>query len=420
MPRVVDSQISIYLESKTLEPKLETVAQAVRLSISNQLNQISAVKVYEEKVQLPLNILEMDKVELLSIRRQTGLDGLIKIAVANHPIGTNTLVLKINLADFSAGQIVYSQNLEGNFGTDLLAKIETQVSQFLSALIHYYDAKLSVTSNPSPAEIWLNDQQVDQTPSHNLTVSANQSYQLEIRKKGYATHRRMVEIQSGQHLLIDVLLYDKITNQLLQKQRHLDSMNFSLGPQLHFYPLNQSTLKTLPVNSFRYLSKFGPWQVGLDLSSANWEGKQKIDTVLGQDTGQSSFTFQINRFVFLSQYNLIERVNQFDLYAGLHAGIATSRIDYQIGPVIKPAEQTLAEVNTTNPIAGIEIGSRLYLGHQLKLQLLVGAEFGGTTIYYQKQTNYWGASTYQKRSTSLNRLYCGLIGTYSLWPKYKK
>ena len=279
--------------------------------------------------------------------------------------------------------------------SSLLAKIEDQVSKFLPVLIHYYDAKLSIISEPSSAEIWFNDQKIGQTPSRSLAVPANHPHQLEIKKKGYVTHRRVVKIQSGQHLLVDIDLIDQITDQLLQKQRHLDSMNFSLGSQLHLHSLNQSILKVLPATSFRYLSKFGTWQFGFDFSSTSWEGKQKIDTVLGPNTGSSRFTFQMNRFVFLSQYNLIEWTNQLDLYVGLQLGITTSQFDYQTTPII---DRRLTELETSNPVAGVEVGSRIYFGHHLKMQLFTGAEFSGTVIYYQKQridTSFFGLSNGQ-------------------------
>ena len=415
--RLASSQVSIYLESKTNEKELEVAAQAVRLSVFNQLDQVSNVKTYEGDIHLPDEILNMDKVELLSVRRQTGLDGLIKVEIKNHQTNSDLLLLTLSLVDFSAGQIVCNQNFEDRFGINLLAKIEDRVSKFLPVLIHYYDAKLSIISEPSSAEIWLNDQKIGQTPSRSLTVPANHPHQLEIKRKGYVTHRRVIKIQSGQHLLVDIDLIDQITDQLLQKQRYLDSMNFSLGSQLHLHSRNRSISKVLPATSFRYLSKFRTWQFGFDLSSTNWEGKQNIDTVLGPSTGNSNFTFQMNRFVFLSQYNLIEWINQFDLYLGLQLGITTSRFDYQTTPII---DRRLTEVGTSNPVAGVEVGSRIYFGHHLKMQLFTGAEFSGTVPYYQKQANYWGDSTYQKQTISLNRLYFGLAGTYSLWPKRKK
>ena len=65
--RLANSQISIYLESKTNETELEVTAQAIRLSIFNRLDQVSNVKTYEGNIHLPDEILKMDKVELLSI-----------------------------------------------------------------------------------------------------------------------------------------------------------------------------------------------------------------------------------------------------------------------------------------------------------------------------------------------------------------
>ena len=76
----------------------------------------------------------------------------------------------------------------------------------------------------------------------------------------------------------------------------------------------------------------------------------------------------MNRFVFLRQYNLIEWTNQLDLYVGLQLGITSSQFDYQTTPII---DHRLTELETSNPVAGVEVGSRIYFGHHLKMQLFV-------------------------------------------------
>ena len=76
------AQISIYLQAEAEDPKLKAINQALKLSISNQLHQLSEVKVYDDAYQIdfPTQILQMDKVQLLNVRRTTGFDGLIRVA----------------------------------------------------------------------------------------------------------------------------------------------------------------------------------------------------------------------------------------------------------------------------------------------------------------------------------------------------
>ena len=270
-------------------------------------------------------------------------------------------------------------------------------------------------SDPVGAEVWIDGRNLGQTPTGNLTIAANQQLNLAIKKKGYLTYNRVIEVQSRQYTIIHALLYDRITDQLLKQQKHLDSMNFSLGSQLYAYDLGQIGLKTQAAFVVRYLSKFDRWQIGGGLSSANWEGIQQFDTVLGTATGQSNIDFQLTRFLLLGQYNLLERINQFDLYTGLQVGLASTLFDYQRRPT---GELTLTETSAVNPVVGFELGGRFYFGYQFKLESYAGAELGGKATYYQKVANYWGASTYQPQTISLNRFYFGAMLTYSFWPKH--
>ena len=413
------AQISIYLQVEAEAPKLQATNQALKLSISNQLHQLSEVKVYDDtdQIDLPTQILQMDKVQLLNVRRTTGFDGMIGIATIDPSPDDNLLAIQLDLVDFSAGQVVFSHQLKGPFGADLLSQVETKISAFLQALVHYYDAKLSIISDPVGAEVWIDGRNLGQTPTGDLTIATNQQLNLLIKKKGYLTYNRVIEAQSGQHTLIHALLYDQITDQLLKQQRRLDSMNFSLGPQLYAYDLGKISLKTQPGFVVRYLLKFDHWQIGVDLSSANWEGVQQFNTVLGAATGQSNIGFQLTRFSLLGQYNLLERINQFDLYTGLQVGLASTQFDYQRRPT---DESILTETSAVNPVAGLELGGRFYFGHQFKLESYAGAELGGEATYYQKVANYWGTSTYQPQTISLNRLYFGAMLTYSFWPKHRE
>ena len=127
------AQISIYLQAEAEDPKLKAINQALKLSISNQLHQLSEVKVYDDayQIDLPTQILQMDKVQLLNVRRTTGFDGLIRVATIDPSLDDDLLTIQLDLVDFSAGKIVFSHQLEGTFGADLLAQVEAKVSTFL-------------------------------------------------------------------------------------------------------------------------------------------------------------------------------------------------------------------------------------------------------------------------------------------------
>jgi TolB-like protein len=410
-----DSQIAIYLSRFAVSSDdLYYIADGIQTTILNQLSRFPEITVYEETSGLGdvfqdvESILRMDKVHLLQIRRETGFDGLIAGAIERLEWD---LQVTLYLIDFSSGRVYYSGKVEGKFGSELLGQLEDKLRAYANALIHYYSSLLSVTSEPDGATVRVNGREVGITPVDWLDVEDGE-LRIEIAKEGYIPYVKDIHLDRGQRASVHARLYDPMADYLLSKRRRwtLDSHNFGLARAVQYQSLPEIDLKAERITNLRYLAKFRRWNLGMESVWGSWEATQRFDTFLGPDTGKSSFTVDFKRFGFLVQYNLFERLNQFDLYLGAQIGFA-SVVSHQ-----PRAEEMLGKLSEVNPALGGEIGMRFYFKRFLKLSAFAGGCYAGKLRYARKQATYWGEPWYERRSLSLNPAYAGMMLSCSFWP----
>jgi len=414
--------VSVYNAQFTVSSKQVTyLAEALISAINNQLLSFPEIKVYDsdskiENTLQDLNqILQLDKVQLLQIRRQTGFDGLV---AGGLELTDQKISIKLHLVDFSSGRIYLNDQFEGKFGSDLLESIEKQVKAFANTLIHYYDSTITITSEPTNADVNVNGKQIGKTPIKSLDV-ADGILEIRVSKDGYTPYQKEVEVFRGQRTYVHGHMYDQITEHLLNKKSRwkLDSMNFSIGTSMQWQNWSEINAEAGRVANFRYTSKFGRWELGLEVSIAtasSWHANQKFETFLGKDSSTNEFEITFSRFCLVSQFNLVEKLNQFDLYVGSQLGYAsTHSSQYNLGWYY-PSDNNI-ETRHVNPVIGGEIGMRFYLGSALKLSTFIGGNTAGKMSYNRKTANYWGEATYKTKSLGSDHVYFGGTLTYSYW-----
>ena len=399
------------------------LSEALVSATNNQLLSFPEIKIYDANSKIEntfhdINqILHLDKVQLLQIRRQTGFDGLVAGSLEQAEADQD-IFIKLYLVDFSSGRIYFNDQFEGEFGSSLLEDVEEQVRAFASTLIHYYDSTITITSEPAKADVNINGNWVGETPIKSLDV-ADGILKIRVSKKGYTPYQKEVEVFRGQRTYVHGHMYDRITEHLLSKKGRwkLDSMNFSIGTSMQWQSWSEINTETGSVSNFRYTSKFGRWELGLEVSTAagsSWHANQKFETFLGKDSSTNEFEITFSRFCLISQFNLVEKLNQFDLYVGAQLGYAsTHSSQYNLGWYY-PNENNV-ETRHVNPVIGGEIGIRFYFGSALKLSTFIGGNSAGKMSYRRKTANYWGAATYNTKSLGSDHIYFGGILTYSYW-----
>ena len=124
--------VSIYNAPFTVSSRqLTYLSKSIISAINNQFLSFPEIKIYsaedeiENTFQDPNQILFLDKVQLLQIRRRMGFDGFVAGSLEQD--GAKILV-KLHLVDFSSGKIYFNGQFEGKFGAGLLESIEKHVS----------------------------------------------------------------------------------------------------------------------------------------------------------------------------------------------------------------------------------------------------------------------------------------------------
>jgi len=176
---IENPKIAISLSDLATPPASDIahIVKAFSETITNSLSQFPNVIIHptetvlEEYTKNPEILLTADKVELLRIKRETGLDGLIFGSLEEKE---NKLMLTIHLVDFSSGKIFFSDTFEDNFGSPLLSKVEDKITAYVNSLMIYYNRTISVVSDPDGAEVWINGQETGVTPVNNFIVKDRQ------------------------------------------------------------------------------------------------------------------------------------------------------------------------------------------------------------------------------------------------------
>jgi len=214
-----DVTVAICLRDLDTPPgaDLGYVARGINRTILNQLALFPNIVVYPsegprgEYFKDTTDMLSLDKVQLLRIRRETGFDGLIYGQIVEHPDEDGKeqeaqLSLTIHLVDFSSGRIYFTGTLQGDFGSELLRQLEAKIATYADALIHYYSCSLKITSEPTGVEVWVDDDKVGVTPIDKLDVKDGQT-KVQVKKQGYAPFETQVDLKAGQKTALHVQLH---------------------------------------------------------------------------------------------------------------------------------------------------------------------------------------------------------------------
>jgi len=211
-----DVTVAICLRDLDTPPEsdLGYVVHGINRTILNQLALFPNIVVYPSKGEYfkdTTDMLSLDKVQLLKIRRETGFDGLIygQIMEQTDEEGKKQegqLLLTIHLVDFSSGRIYFTETLKGEFGSKLLKQLESKIAAYADTLLHYYSCSLNITSEPTNAEVWVNGEKAGITPIDKLDAKDGQT-KVQVKKTGYVPFDAEVDLKTGQKAVLHVQLH---------------------------------------------------------------------------------------------------------------------------------------------------------------------------------------------------------------------
>lgn len=462
---------------------LAYVIKAVNATIINRLSQFPNVVIYSGEsaparyFKEPDKILAADKVQLLQIRRETGFDGLIFGELEEKE---DVLLLTLHLVDFSSGRIYFTGQFRDSFGSALLEELERKIEFYADTLISYYNCILTITSEPSGAEVWVNGENTRmETPIDKLDVKDGRT-QVQIRMQGYIPFETEIELQSGQKGAIHSQLYrysltatsqppganvylddqlvgvtpvrdltieqQDFTVKLTKKgfAPYSESISLSPGERAYFH----AELYDLLIDHIR--RKESPWEI----DSHNFSFVQTLDIQDMQRIGVDAFptsNFRYHaKFGKLSagvsvSASTLDASQHFDTFLNPGEGYEPFTIEVLKGTAFSHynivdkidwleiylgafagfssatsdqpnAPLDLSELQRVSPVVGGEIGASFYLTRMLKLSASAGGYYAGKLEYAAKEASYWGEAEYRRKTVRLYPFYVGLALTLSLWP----
>lgn len=469
-------KIAISLSDLATPPAsdISHIVKAFRETITNSLYQFPNVIIHptetvlEEYTKNPDILLTADKVKLLRIKRETGLDGLIFGSLEGKE---NKFILTIHLVDFSSGKIFFSGTFEDSFGSSLLSKVEDKITAYVNSLMIYYNRTLTVVSDPDGAEVWVNGQSAGVTPINDFIVK-DRKVQIQLKKQGYVPYETSVELDIGQKVLINTQLYKyslTVTSQPLQANvlvngqvvgitpidnLTLEKPEFTVDVIMKGYkPFSQSVslnpgqkayihAELYNVLADRILKRDSLWridyhEVGFH-QSLDFQNMKEIDV---ESFPISSFQYcaKFGRFSagFGLGFGILKASQNFDTFMGAGEGYESFDIDVAKGRLFArynileianmlglylgastgfmsvnsknyDAPTDLVELRKANPLIGGEFGVEFYVLNPFKLTIMGGYDYGGKIEYAKKKATYWGEPEYKREILKLQPFYVGV------------
>jgi len=461
------------------------VVRGINRTILNQLALFPNIVVYPsegprgEYFTDTTDMLSLDKVQLLRIRRETGFDGLIYGQFEEQEA---QLSLTIHLVDFSSGRIYFTGTLQGKFGSELLRQLETKISAYANALLHYYSCSLKITSEPTGAEVWVDDEKVGVTPIDKLDVKDGQT-KVQVKKQGHAPFETQVDLKAGQKTALHVQLHKlhkyslTATSVPSGANVYLNDREIGITPmtgiileQPEFtvkfvkegFASRTETVSLRPgeqayIHSELYdllIDHLRKKKSRLTIDSHNFS---LVQTMNFQNLKEIEIeSFPLTNFRYYAKmgrwqtgvnlgWGVLSASQHFDTFMGIKEGYERftinvsqntafgqyniierlSRLDCYVGVhggfMVATADQPYAPddvsaLRKVNPVVGGEIGANFYLFRSLKLSTLIGMYYAGQIEYARKEASYWGQAIHESQKLKLYPFYAGLSLTYSLWP----
>ena len=468
-------KVAISLSDLATPPAMDIshIVKAFKATITNRLSQFPNVIIHpteialEEYARKPKILLNADKVKLIRIKRETGLDGLIFGSLEEKE---DKLILTIHFIDFSSGKVFFSGTFEDSFGSSLLSKVEEKVSAYVNSLISYYDRTLTVISDPDGAEIWIDGQKIGVTPAYNILVK-DRLIQIQIKKQGYIPYETSVELDTGQKELVSVQLYKyslTITSQPLQASVSVNGQIVGLTPienlalekpeftvevarrgyksfsqSISLKPGQQAYIhaELYDVLADRFLNKESSWKIDYHevgfVQSLDFQNMKEIDVE----------SFPISNFQYCAKFGrlsagirlgfgILKTSQNFDTFMGADEGYESFDINVAKGRLFArynileianmlglylgastgfmsvnsknyDAPTDLVELRKANPLIGGEFGVDLYVLNPFKLTIMGGYDYGGKIEYAKKKATYWGEPEYKREILKLQPFYVG-------------
>ncbi len=354
----------------------------------------------------PQRYLQADRVELIALRRQTGLDGLVTGSVA--PSGEGVAVT-VHCLNFSAGEIFYADTITGVFGADLIAQVEQVAEGFARSITEFDATTLTVSSIPPGATVLLNDAAIGVTPLKGYRTEPGE-YTLRLQAAGHLPGEARVALTDGEKAQVHVSLYEEEAAALVERVNAFSGEFHSLtiGSDVAFQPYGPQPDFFFPAFTALYTGKWRAVGGGLGLSAASYLLERSLDTAVGE--GSETITLDSLQFFLTGRYYPVSVRRRLDVFAAASGGLSFLN-GYSPGNP-RDYEQT----NVIAPYGRAEAGVGFVLLNFLRLEVYGGYHYQGRAEIYRKQPYIWGEASFTEERFHLHPFFVGVRTGAAVYP----
>jgi len=356
------------------------------------------LKTYQEMPEVPEvmarfgDLEKLDRVSLIAIKNLTGFDGLVRMTYGYEG---DQVHLRLTCFDFRNGQIARKRELTGPLGADLFSVVEGDLTEFATLVRRSYRVTLEVKSSPEGATVRVNQRVVGKTPLVHELQSGE--YTIKVEQEGFKPFEERYQLSDSDRLHLDVTLYNPLAARFLNAEPgfRIDSRELDLGYQYVFLDLDRPGVTAVHSYTMAWLLRFLDWDVGVSwATSLGTEGENRLDTFLGEEEGLQHYDINLQRFLAVVKYSLLEKYSFASLRLGASGGMAYASTD--------DGDRTLTRW-TPSASLFLELVSQLVRGgnFSLEAQLDLGAAYLGQLPYTERTFSLFGAAPAEEQTRAM-------------------
>ncbi len=404
-------KVFLFLDPVAADPTGSADLAAVLTRLARvKLNAVESVrlKTYLEMPGVP-GVLQrfgdleaLDRVSLIAIKNLTGFDGLVRVGYAFDEHDSVELIM--TCFDFRNGRVFRQRKLSGPIGADLFQTIERDLTEFATTVRRSYRVTLDIDATPKKSEVYIDGRLVGTTPLVHELKSGE--YRVRVQKEGFRTYEKRYDLSDGDRLHLDATLYNPLAARFLNADPgfRLDSNELDVGYRYVFLDLDRPGIVSADFLVLSWMMRFLDWNVGVRwASSVGLEGETNLDTFLGEDEGVQRYDINLQQFLVVAKYALIEKYSFASLWIGGSSGLTLA--------MTSDAERDLTKWSYSGAIFG-EFASRIFRGgnFSLEAEIDVGVAYLGQLPYTERTFSLFGAGPAEEKTRGM----LGPMGSVSL------
>ncbi|MCA9672811.1 MAG: PEGA domain-containing protein [Myxococcales bacterium] len=338
---------------------------------------------------------KLDRVSLIDIKNQTGIDGLVRVRYRYLDKRGERVELVLRYVDLRNGQIFRDRTIARAVDAELFAAVQRDLVALATKIRRSYRVTLKINANPAGARVYVDGKLVGRTP---LTreIKAGE-YTIRVVKKGYRRYEQRVSLVDGDTLALEAVLYNPLAARFLNRAPGLrvDSRQLTFGYRYVYLGLDGAGLEHAHLFSLTGLLRVGSFDVGLRFLASGATADKPIDSFVGQGEARQQADYKLLAFQGLTKYVLWEKYSFLSVRVGVAAGLTYASSDLGAGHQFTRWSFSAEGFG--------EVVARLLRSKNFALELSVtlGLAYLGQLPYSEREIDLFGAPAVNERTAHM-------------------